>query len=86
MAVKIRLSEVLEERGRTIYWLAKQVDIDFTALYRIRNGQAKGIKFDLLGKICDALDCDTCDLLVLGDDGAPGGKRKEKPGRTTRHR
>jgi len=81
MTVRLRLSEVLEERGRTIYWLAKQVDIDFTALYRMRNGQAKGIKFDLLGRMCQALECDISDLLILSDDEKPASRRKTKRNR-----
>ncbi|HKV39083.1 MAG TPA: helix-turn-helix domain-containing protein [Blastocatellia bacterium] len=74
MRVEVRLTEILEERGRTIYWLSKQLGVDFTALYRLRDGVAKGIRFELLGRICEALNCEIGDLLVL----APGKQSSEK--------
>jgi putative transcriptional regulator len=57
--------ELLEEREKTIYWLAKQVGEDFSTLYRIRDGKAAGIRFDLLGRMCEALECQPGDLLRL---------------------
>jgi putative transcriptional regulator len=80
MKIDVRLTKLLEERERTIYWLAKQVGIDFTALYRMRDGTAKGIKFDLLARICEALECQPSDLLVLVEErpGSKGSKRKVK--------
>jgi putative transcriptional regulator len=77
MKIDVRLTELLEEREKTIYWLAKRVGIDFTALYRMRDGTAKGIKFDLLARICEALECEPADLLALVDDN-PARRRRAK--------
>ncbi|MGH9762732.1 MAG: helix-turn-helix domain-containing protein [Blastocatellia bacterium] len=65
MKVEVRLVDLLQERGRTIYWLSKKVGVDFTTLYRLRDGEAKGIRFALLAEICKALECEIGDLLIL---------------------
>ncbi|HEY6333641.1 MAG TPA: helix-turn-helix transcriptional regulator [Blastocatellia bacterium] len=66
--------EILEERGRTIYWLSKQLGVDFTALYRLRDGKARGIRFELLAGMCQALECQISDLLIL-DENKPAAKK-----------
>jgi putative transcriptional regulator len=79
MRIRVRLVELLEERGRTIYWLAKEVGADFTTLYRLRDGEAKGIRFELLARICGALGCELTDLLVLEDEGPRSRARSKRP-------
>ena len=77
MKAKMILSEVLEERGRSLYWLAKQLGADYTHLHRLKTGKAEGVTFEMLGRICTALECLPGDLLVLSDD-KPASKRKAK--------
>ena len=77
MTIHVRMMELLEERGKTIYWLAKSVGQDFSTLYRIRDGKAAGIRFDLLARICEALECGPGDLLIL-ERGTGKARRKAK--------
>ena len=77
MTIQVRLIELLEERGKTIYWLAKNAQTDFSTLYRIRDGKAAGIRFDLLARMCEALECGPGDLLVL-ERGTSKARRKAK--------
>ena len=77
MAVRIRIDELLEERGRTLYWLAKESGVDYQGLYRFKTGKAHGIRFNALEGICKALECSPGDLLVL-EDNKPTSKRKVK--------
>jgi putative transcriptional regulator len=81
MEVRVRLLEMLQKRGRTIYWLSKQVGVDFTTMYRFRDGEAKGIRFALLAKMCKALDCEISDLLVLEDHQPPEKRPLRMPAR-----
>lgn len=73
--IVIRIDELLEERGRTFYWLAKETGISHTTLWRLKKGRALGINFDTLENICRALDCQPGDILRLGSD-KPARKRK----------
>jgi putative transcriptional regulator len=77
MAVRLRLDELLEERGRTLYWLAKESGVDYQGLYRFKSNKAHGIRFNALEGICKALECSPGDLLVLEDD-KKASKQKKK--------
>ena len=61
--IKIRIDELLESRGRSFYWLAKETGISHTTLWRFKKGKALGINFETLEKMCDALQCQPGDLL-----------------------
>ena len=78
--LRIRLVELLEQRNRTVYWLAKETKIKNTALYRLKNGQALGLSFDYLLRICNALECQPGDLLVIADEKTrkQSGSKKRK--------
>lgn len=66
--IEFKLDEMLEKRGRTAYWLAKETGLTHAALYRIRYAKSGAIKYDTLEKICDALECQPGDLLVKVPD------------------
>lgn len=74
----MRLEAVLEERGRTMYWLAKEMGVDYTTIHRFKSGKAAGVTFDLLARMCDALECEPGDLLVLEEQTAVTKKRDRK--------
>jgi putative transcriptional regulator len=63
--IEIRLDGILEEQGRTFYWLAKETGISHTTLWRLKKGKALGINFETLEKICQKLDCQPGDVLTL---------------------
>jgi putative transcriptional regulator len=75
--IQVRLDELLEDRGRSAYWLSKQTDISEVSLYKLRRGKTGGIQFDTLERICKVLECSPGDLLVLVD-GKSLSKKKQK--------
>jgi putative transcriptional regulator len=76
MIITIRIDELLEEKGRSFYWLSKQTSISHTTLWRLKKGKALGINFITLEKICQALECEPGDVLKLSAEKTR--KRKEK--------
>ena len=66
--VEIRVDELLEEYGRSFYWLAKETGISHTTLWRLKKGKALGINFDTLEKICRGLNCQPGDVLRLAGE------------------
>ncbi|HYG09840.1 MAG TPA: helix-turn-helix transcriptional regulator [Pyrinomonadaceae bacterium] len=82
--IEVRIEQLLEERGKSFYWLAKETGIGYTSLWRLRHEEAKTISFNYLERICRALECEPGDLFVLRED-APrvdkrGGRgRRPKP-------
>jgi putative transcriptional regulator len=76
--VEIRVDELLEEHGRTFYWLAKETGISHTTLWRLKKGKALGINFDTLEKICQGLSCQPGDVLRLSSEKKAGQRRITK--------
>ncbi len=70
----IRLDELLKERERTFYWLAKETGISHTTLWRLKKDKALGINFDTLEKVCHALKCEPGDVLKVTNN-TPAEKR-----------
>jgi putative transcriptional regulator len=68
IVVEIRVDELLEEHGRSFYWLAKETGISHTTLWRLKKGKALGITFVTLEKICRGLNCQPGDVLGLANE------------------
>jgi putative transcriptional regulator len=64
MGVKVRLAVLMAERNIRSKDLAEQVGITEANLSLLKNGKVKGIRFETLSGLCDALDCEPGDLLV----------------------
>jgi putative transcriptional regulator len=77
--IETRIDELLAERGRSFYWLAKETGISHTTLWRLKKGKALGINFVTLGGICRALDCQPGDVLRLVAGGVKKGVKSKKP-------
>ena len=60
--MKLRIKEILEQKGKTKYWLYIQLGLSSQNFNRIVNNQTKGIKFENLKTICDILECTPNDL------------------------
>jgi len=75
IVIEVRLDELLEEHGRSFYWLAKETGISHTTLWRLKKGKALGINFDTLVKVCLGLNCQPGDVLKLASEKKPGKKR-----------
>jgi putative transcriptional regulator len=73
--VEVRVDALLESRGHSFYWLAKETGISHTTLWRLKKGKALGINFVTLEKICRALGCQPGDVLRLAAERKPAGKR-----------
>ena len=66
--IEVRVNQLLQERSRTFYWLAKETGISHTTLWRLKKGKAYGITLETLEKICQALDCQPGEVLRLAPD------------------
>jgi len=65
--IRCRLDELLEERGMTLTRLSELVGVSIVNLSILKNDRARAIRYSTLRAICDALDCEVGDLLVLAD-------------------
>lgn len=63
--IRCRLDELLDERGMTLTRLSELVGLSIVNLSVLKNDRAKAIRFSTLHAICQALECDVGDLLVV---------------------
>ncbi|MFC4007597.1 helix-turn-helix domain-containing protein [Nonomuraea purpurea] len=62
--IRVRLDELLLERGMTLTELSHRVEITVVNLSILKNGHAKAIRFSTLSRLCEALGCQPGDLLA----------------------
>ena len=60
--MKLRILDILKEKGKTKYWLYIQLGLSYQNFNKIVNNQTSGIKFENLKAICDILECTPNDL------------------------
>ena len=63
--VHCRLDELLAARGMTLARLAELVGVSVVNLSVLKNDRARAIRFSTLQAVCEVLDCEIGDLLVL---------------------
>ena len=76
--VELRIDELLENRGKSAYWLAKELGMGHGNLYVYRKSKVKAMNLDLLARMCELLECDIADLMVLVDEKPESKKHKTK--------
>jgi len=63
--IHCRLDELLASRDMTLTELSARVGISIVNLSILKNDRARAIRYSTLRAICEALDCEVGDLLVL---------------------
>ncbi|CAH6246542.1 helix-turn-helix domain-containing protein [Klebsiella variicola] len=63
MAVVVNLDKLLVEKKMTSRALAAFIGITEQNLSLLKSGKVKGIRFDTLSKICEAMECQPGDIL-----------------------
>lgn len=56
MKINEKLNKLLQEKGKSWYWLGKNSGVDMSTVYRIKNDESAGTDFNTMEKIADALD------------------------------
>ena len=59
----VKLREVMKKNNVSIYWLSKQTGITTATISKLCDQKTSGIRFYVLDKICDALNCEVSDIL-----------------------
>ena len=65
--IKLNVRQILEQQGKTPYWLAKETGISNNNIANICNGDTKSIRLDTMEKICKALNCTPNDIIESDD-------------------
>lgn len=63
--VYINIKELLKEKGKTKYWLIKNMECSYQSISHMMNNETTGIKFETIEKLCKLLECTPNDLFKL---------------------
>jgi putative transcriptional regulator len=63
MPIIVNLDVMLARRKMRSKELAERIGITEQNVSLLKSGKVRGVRFDTLGRICDALDCQPGDIL-----------------------
>ena len=63
--IKLKALELLERKGKTKYWLYKQLGMSYQNFNKMVNNQTKSIQYENIEAMCLLLDCTPNDLLEI---------------------
>jgi len=72
MRVRVRLAELLQERGASVARFAREAGVSYPRAAALVRGRAEAVRLDLLERILSWAGCRTDDLLVR--EKAPAGQ------------
>ena len=68
MKIQLRIKEILEEKGKTNYWLSQQLGMCYRNYHNIVTNQTSAVRFDTLERLCEILDVPVGDLFEQIND------------------
>ena len=66
--IKINVLNLLEQKGKTKYWLFVQMGMTYTNFNNLITNKTKAIKYENIEKLCNILECEPSDLFVRVDE------------------
>ena len=68
LMIRLDVLRLLEKRGKTKYWLYKQLGMSYQNFNKMVNNETKSIRYENIETICLLLDCTPNDLFVITED------------------
>ena len=66
--VKLDILKLLEKKGKTKYWLYKQMGMSYQNFNRMVSNETRSIRFENIEALCQILECTPDQLFVFTDD------------------
>ena len=66
--IKLDVLNLLAKRGKTKYWLYKQLGMSYQNFNKMVNNETKSIRYEKIEAICMLLECTPNDLFVITGD------------------
>lgn len=63
--VKLNILPLLEKKGKTKYWLYKQLGMSYQNFSRMVNNETSSIKLERIETLCQLLDCTPNELFLI---------------------
>lgn len=66
--VKLMAKELLLKKGKTKYWLYKQLGMSYQNFTKMINNETKSIRYENIQALCQIFECSPNDLFSFYDD------------------
>ncbi len=66
--IRLKALELLEKKGKTKYWLYKQLGMSYQNFSNMVNNKTKSIRYENIETMCLLLECTPNDLLEITED------------------
>ena len=63
--MKVNIDNILKQQNKTRYWLSKKIEYSYPSLMNLANNKTDSIQFEILEKMCIALNCTPSDILII---------------------
>ncbi len=63
--VRLNVLPLLEQRGKTKYWLFKQLGMSYQNFNRMINNETKSIRYENIEALCQLLECTPNELFSM---------------------
>lgn len=63
--VKLNALELLQKKGKTKYWLYKQLGMSYQNFNRMVNNETKSIQYEMIDAMCTIFECTPNELLTF---------------------
>ena len=68
LMIKLDVLRLLEEQGKTKYWLYKQLGMSYQNFSKMVNNETKSIRYENIETMCLLLNCTPNDLFKITED------------------
>ncbi len=65
--IKMNVQSLLDERGKTRYWLVKEMQTTYKTVNKICDNTLTGLQLETIEKLCEILECTPNDLFIFED-------------------
>ena len=66
--IRLNALELLEKKGKTKYWLYKQLGMSYQNFTKMINNETKSIQYENIDAMCQLLECTPNELLIFIDE------------------
>lgn len=63
--IKLNVLPLLEAKGKTKYWLYKQLGMSYQNFNRMVRNETRSIRYERIETLCQILECTPNDLFVI---------------------
>lgn len=66
--IKLNVLNLLEKKGKTKYWLYKQLGMSYQNFNKMVNNETKSIRYENIETLCFLLECTPNELFIITED------------------